>query len=88
MEVLRKVAFGAYDWTQATALEVLCRLVVAGRAPETTLSEIEERLGAMRYETHLYFARALLLRGKKDSRYLDILHRCQHPGFREALQEL
>jgi hypothetical protein len=30
LPVLRRVAFGAYDWTQGNAIEVLCRLAADG----------------------------------------------------------
>jgi hypothetical protein len=85
---LKKVAFGKYDWTQATALEVICRMYIDGKVTDEIIEEINKELPAMRYETHLYFASALLLRSEKDPKYNQLIDQFQNEEFREALTEL
>jgi hypothetical protein len=47
---LRKVAFGVYDWTQAHATNVLCRLALDGLEAEATAAAIAQALPGWRYE--------------------------------------
>lgn len=47
---LRSVAFGFYDWTQANATEVLCRLALNGVETEQTAAQIAKALPEWRYE--------------------------------------
>jgi len=88
LPLVKEVAFGAYDWTQATALEVLCRWHVDGTLPKSIITEINRKIGDMRYETHLYFGRSLLLRKKDDHRFGDILLEIENESFQEAVKEL
>jgi hypothetical protein len=88
VDLLRDFAFGKYDWTQATALEVLCRLSIDGKISDTIIDEIDRRLDKMRYETHLYFARSLLIRAKRDKRFEIIIQQLKHSEFQEALLEV
>jgi hypothetical protein len=50
VEDLHTVAFGAYDWTQANATEVLCRLAQGGVKTEDTARRIAGALPAWRHE--------------------------------------
>ncbi len=88
LPMVKEVAFGVYDWTQATALEVLCRWHVDGTLDRSVITEINEKIGAMRYETHLYFGRSLMLRKNDDHRFGDILREIDHESFQEAVREL
>jgi len=88
LPIIKEIAYGPYNWTQATALEVLCRLNVEGKISDSILDEIKEKLDSMRYETHLYFSRALLLRAEVDKKYDDILRKFDNQSFREALVEI
>lgn len=85
---LEEIAYGEYDWTQATALEVMCRLHVEGKLPSTIVQEIDEKLAEMRYETHLYFSRALFVRAKRDERYAELIRQFKDKEFQGAIAEL
>jgi len=87
LSLLESIAFGEYDWTQANALEVICRLYLDGKLPIGTISEIDTRLGSMRYETHLYFAQDLIKRGERDPRVDQIIVLIKNIDFRLALAE-
>jgi hypothetical protein len=50
LPLLRRVAFGPYDWTQARAIEVLCRFAREGIETETIASELSQQLPSWRYE--------------------------------------
>ena len=51
--ILRRVAYGKYDWTQGNAIEVLCRLAAEGVNTDSTVSEIRAALPRMRFEALL-----------------------------------
>jgi len=88
LNLLESIAFGEYDWTQANALEVICRLYLDGKLPVETISEIDSRLGKMRHETHLYFAQDLINRTQRDPRFNQIIVQIKNIDFRLALAEL
>jgi hypothetical protein len=88
LDLLETIAFGEYDWTQATALEVICRLYLDGKLPVETISKIDSHLGNMRHETHLYFAQDLINRSKRDPRFNQIIVQIKNINFRLALAEL
>ena len=88
IEFLKAVAFGEYDWTQATALEVICRLYATGKLDDNIIEEIDCRLPAMRFETLLYLARALLKRSEKDKQFEGIIKRLTSDDFQEAMEEV
>jgi hypothetical protein len=88
LDFLRTIAFGEYDWTQATALEVICRLHIAGKIPKQIIDEIDDQLGGMRNETHLYFAKSLLLRMKRDERFGSIIQQIQNAEFQDVIAKI
>ncbi len=88
LDLLKSIAFGEYDWTQAMALEVICRLHLDGKLPENSIKEIDFHLGSMRHETHLYFAQSLLKRRERDPRFHRIIQQLKNIAFRLALTEL
>ena len=51
LPLLRQVAFGVYDWTQARAIELLCRFALEGIEREQIVRELAQALPQMRYET-------------------------------------
>ncbi len=51
LPLLRQVAFGEYDWTQARAIEVLCKFASEGIEREQIDRELAEVLPQLRYET-------------------------------------
>ncbi len=60
LTVLRRVAFGKYDWTQGNAIEVLCRLAAEGVEREQIIAEIWHAFPKIRHEAQLYSMRPLL----------------------------
>ena len=88
LDLLEEIAFGEYDWTQATALGVICRLYLDGKIPQEMISGIDARLGDMRHETILYFAQDLGAKRKRDPRFNQIIVLIKNIDFRLALAEL
>lgn len=88
LDLLKSIAFGEYDWTQANALVGLCRLYLDGKIPEDIIIEIDRRLEHLRYETQLYFAQDVLKICETDSRFNEILRKIRNIDFRLALAEL
>lgn len=54
LPVLRRVAFGEYDWTQGNAIEVLCRLASESVERDQIIAEVCREIPKMRYEALLY----------------------------------
>jgi len=50
LKFVREVAFGAYDWTQGNAIEVLCRWAVEGLDRERTVRDLRYEATRMRPE--------------------------------------
>jgi hypothetical protein len=88
IQFLKELAFGEYDWTQATAIEVLCRLYIDRRVPVSIIAEINQQLSEMRYETHLYLAQALIARRSKNIEFDKIFREIIDNKFHEAVEEL
>jgi Colicin immunity protein / pyocin immunity protein len=88
LTLLETIAFGEYDWTQATALVVICRLYLDDKVPAEMISKIDSRLGTMRHETHLYFAQDLINRRERDPRFNQLFVLIKNTDFRLALAEL
>jgi len=88
LKLLKRFAYGEYDWTQATALEVICRMYVNGEISYNIIEEIDDNLKSMRHETHLYLAQGLLARANKDSRFRDIINQFKNTDFHNAVKEL
>lgn len=85
---VRETAFGEYDWTQSTALEVLCRWYLDGKIGPAIIEEIDTRIHDMRFETQHYLAQALLHRNKKDPRFTGIVQAIHSMRFKLAMSEL
>jgi hypothetical protein len=60
LPMLRKIAFGQYDWTQGNAIELLCRLAAKGIDRDRTLAGLKREMPRMREEALLYAAEPLL----------------------------
>lgn len=60
LPMLRQVAFGEYDWTQANAIELLCRLAAEGIDRDRTLADLKRAMPGMRDTALLYVARPLV----------------------------
>jgi hypothetical protein len=83
------VAFGKYDWTQANAIDVLCRLAADGVSPEQTLTDLKAAMPEMREEALLSAAQALLERAEASHELASIVRQLEEvPAFREAAAEV
>lgn len=59
LALLRQVAFGVYDWTQARAIEILCKLALEGLERQQIEKELAHALPQLRYETVMQARSAL-----------------------------
>lgn len=88
LPLLRKIAFGEYDWTQGNAIEILCRLAAIGVDRERTISDLRRELPGMRYEAHLYAAGPLLEQAATNPAIAGVLRSLDVVEFQEAIEEL
>lgn len=89
LPVLRRVAFGEYDWTQGNAIEVLCRLAAEGVDAERTVADLRREIPGMRYEALLYAFGPLLPRLPGDPALAKVLAEFEDlEAFTEAMEEL
>ena len=88
LPLLRKVAFGEYDWTQGNAVEILCRFAAEGVERDKITAELKRKLPDMRYEAHLYAAQPLLEQAQTNPKIAEVLKELDVEEFQEAIQEL
>ena len=89
LAVLRRVAFGEYDWTQGNAIEILCRLAAEGIDRERTLAELKLEMPAMRDTALLYAAGPLLRQASQSQELAAIVEELQQVSeFRQAVEDL
>lgn len=88
LPLLRKVAFGKYDWTQGNAVEILCRLAAEGIEREKIIAELKRELPKMRYEAHLYAAEPLLKLAQANPKISEVLKELDVEEFQEAIEEI
>jgi len=89
LPVLRRVAYGEYDWTQGNAIEVLCRIAAKGIDRTSILSELKREFPTLRYEAQLYAVQPLLAVAEEDTAVADVVHEMmQLEEFRETVEEL
>jgi hypothetical protein len=88
LPALRGVAFGPYDWTQANAVEILCRLAAQGIDRDRTLSDLRREMPRMRPETLDAVADALIPAAAGDARLAEVVASLRGVAeFDEALRE-
>jgi hypothetical protein len=88
LPLLRKIAFGEYDWTQGNAIEILCRLAAEGVDREQIISDLRRELPDMRYEAHLYAAGPMLKQAATNPAIAEVLQSLVVAEFQEAIEEL
>jgi len=88
LPLLRKIAFGKYDWTQGNAIEILCRLAAEGVDRERTISDLRRELPDMRNEAHLYAAGPLLEQAATNPAIAEVLQSLDVSEFQEAIEYL
>lgn len=85
LPVLRRVAYGPYDWTQGNAIEILCRLAAEGIDRERIVEDLMAQIPDLREEALLYAAGPLIERSRSEPAVAEILNELRAvPEFREA----
>jgi hypothetical protein len=85
---LREIAFGEYDWTQANAIELLCRFAAKGIQREETITDLNREMPRMRWEALLYVAEPLLHQAREDKAIEGILRDLNNKRFQSAIREV
>jgi hypothetical protein len=86
---LKRVAFGAYDWTQGNAIEILCRLAADDVNQKDIVTSLVARLPSIREEAHGYALRPLLAEAKTNPALRAILDQLLIvPEFRESYEQV
>ena len=89
LPLLRRVAFGDYDWTQGNAIEVLCRLAAAGVEREVIISELIQKMPQLREEALAYAAGPLSIHARSNPKVALVLQELRHlPEFKEVCDRL
>lgn len=89
LPVLRRIAFGKYDWTQGNAIEVLCRLAGQGVDQDKIIEDLKAHLGGIAKEAHWYALGPLLHYAEQDANIKAVLNQLLTvPEFRESHDEL
>lgn len=86
---LRRIGFGEYDWTQANAIAILCRLAAEGIERFSTLDALRREYPDFRFEAQLYIVQDLETAASRDNSVADVVRELRDlPEWREALLEL
>lgn len=89
LPVLRRVAFGDYDWTQGNAVEVLCRLAAAGIERGRVIAQLRQEFPKFRYEATLYSVGPVLYHATRDPAVAAVVRELDDlPEWRAATEEL
>lgn len=89
LPVLRRTAYGEYDWTQANAVEILVRLAAAGLEREEIVAEIRGEFPGFRMEAQWYVVGPLLRHAARDPAVAEIVRRLEDVDWWErAVQEV
>jgi len=88
LPVIRKIAWGEYDWTQGNALELLIRFAASGIQRNEIIIEFKEKFPEIREEAKLYTIRPLLGELKKNEALQEIFTELLKINeFKEAYDE-
>jgi hypothetical protein len=89
LPVLRQVAFGAYDWTQGNAIEVLVRLAARGIERDQIIAELRREFPRVRIEAQLYSVGPLLDHAARDAAIAGVVRELNDIAeWRAAVEEL
>jgi hypothetical protein len=72
LPLLREVAFGEYDWTQANAIDILCRFAEAGIERRQIVGELCRNVPGMRFEAQYYAAPYLERLAEQEPRLMEM----------------
>lgn len=85
LPILRRTAFGVYDWTQGNAIEILCRLAADGIESKKIIKELKTHLPTMFEEAHYYAAGPLAKQAKENAQLNEIvIQLLTVPEFKES----
>lgn len=87
LPLIRKVAFGEYDWIQGNAIEILCRFAAENIEREKIITELKREIPEMRLEALEYAARPLLKYAKTDLKIQQVLNELDIEEFQEIIEE-
>jgi hypothetical protein len=89
LPILREVAFGEYDWTQANAIEILVRLAAAGVEREQTVADLRREFPDLRYEAQLYTVGPLSWQAARDPAVAGVVRELEDlPEWQAAVKEV
>ncbi|QDT64744.1 hypothetical protein [Calycomorphotria hydatis] len=89
MPLLRKIAYGEYDWIQGNAIEVLCRLAADGVHRDAIIDELKREFPKLQYEAQLYAVQPLLGQVETNPNLAAIIDQLSElEEFRETVTEL
>jgi len=88
LEFVREVAFGAYDWTQGNAIEVLCRWAAEGLDRERTVRDLHFEASRMRPEALDYAVGPLLSQAVGNRALRELIDELRSiPEFEQACKD-
>ena len=89
LPILKRVAFGEYDWTQGNAIEVLCRLAADGVSRQEIVDGLVEHLPMMREEAHYYALGPLLHQSTANQSLSEVVSQLLVvPEFKQSYDEV
>ena len=89
LPVLRRVAFGEYDWIQGNAIEVLCRLASEGVDRDQIIADVRREFPNIRYEAQLYSIGPLLKQAKDNPALAAVLNEFEDiEEYQQTVEEL
>ncbi len=89
LPAIRRIAWGAYDWTQGNAIELLIRFAANGIRTDEIVAEVKARFPDIRYEAQLYAVEPLVSRLELEPALAAVfgeLAKCW--AFNEAVREV
>jgi len=89
MPLLRKIAWGPYDWTQGNAIEIMLRFAARGIATEAIVEDVKQNFPDIRYEAQLYALEPLMPLLDTDEKLAELFDRLKNcTAFAETYAEL
>ncbi len=92
LPLLRRVAYGSYDWTQPLAIDILCRFAMEGLERERIDQELGEAIPEINYDAVLYsreyLAKVTLTAPKIRVAYKNLIEECLDDNEPEEVLEL
>jgi hypothetical protein len=87
LPVIRKTAFGEYDWIQGNAIEILCRFAAENIEREKIILDLKHKMPEMRIEALEYAVQPLLKQAKNSLAIQRVLDELDIEEFQEVIEE-